>query len=67
MTNAGNKYKFETIMENRSNKATVAIQKKNKNGKWGKAMEVKKFGNETAEQVVARFAKNNGCEYRLAQ
>lgn len=67
MTNAGNKYKFEAIMENRSNKATVAIQKKNKSGKWGKAMEVKVYGNETPEQVVARFENNNGCEYRLAQ
>ena len=67
MTNAGNKYKFEAIMKNRSNAATVAIQKKGKSGKWGKAIEVKAYGNETPEQVVARFERNNGSEYRLAQ
>lgn len=67
MTNAGNKYKFKAIMENRSNEEMVAIQKKGKSGKWGKATEVKRYGNETPEQVVARFEKNNGCEYRLAQ
>ena len=67
MTNAGNKYKFEAIMKNRSNVETVAIQKKGKSGKWGKAIEVKAYGNETPEQVVARFERNNGCEYRLAQ
>lgn len=67
MTNAGNKYKFEAIMENRSNIETVAIQKKGKSGKWGKPMVVKTYGNETPEQVVARFERNNGCEYRIAE
>lgn len=67
MTNAGNGYKFKAIMENRSNAETVAIQKKTKSGKWGKALVVKTYGNETPEQVVARFEKNNGCEYRIAE
>ena len=67
MTNAGNGYKFKAIMENRSNAATVAIQKKGKSGKWGKAIEVKRYGNETPEQVVARFERNNGCKYRIAE
>lgn len=67
MTNAGNGYKFKAIMENRSNVATVAIQKKGKSGKCGKAIEVKRYGNETPEQVVARFERNNGFVYRIAE
>lgn len=67
MTNAGNGYKFKAIMENRSNKTTVLIQKIKKNGTWGKAFEARTIGNETPEQVVARYIKNNNCQYRLAQ
>lgn len=67
MTNAGNGYKFKAIMENRSKKGTVSIQKIKKDGTWGKAFEAKTLGNETPEQVVTRYIKNNNCEYRLAQ
>ena len=57
------------MMANRhkAHKDTVLIQRRRKDGTWGKAMEAQRFGHETDEQVVERLVKNNNCEFRIAQ
>ena len=67
-TNYGNGYKFAAIMKRRSGTPyTVTVQRKRKDGTWGKPTATRTYGNETPEQVVERLTKNNpGTEYRLA-
>lgn len=69
MTNSGNKYKFATIMKNRSTKKTVTLQKKLKSGKFGKPREYEMFGGETtAEDVIKRLEKSNpDSTWRIAE
>lgn len=69
MTNSGNKYKFATIMKNRSTKKTVILQKKLKSGKFGKPCEYEMFGGETtAEDVIKRLEKSNpDSTWRIAE
>lgn len=65
MTNSGNKYKFEAIMDRRSNKNTVTLSKILKSGKPGKPAAYDLHGSEhTAQDVIARLEKNNpGCKW----
>jgi hypothetical protein len=60
---------FNMIAANRAaaNKNTVMIQRMTKSGKWGKAYETQRFGNETDEQVVERLIANNGVQFRIAE
>lgn len=68
MNNYGNGYKFAAIIKRRhSEPETVMIQAMTKAGKWGKPVSYKKYGNETAEQVVERLIKNNGKQFKLAE
>jgi hypothetical protein len=67
-TNYGNGYKFQALMERRSSKNTVLLQRMKKDGTWGKPLETRVFGNETPERVLARIQGNNPNNvYRLAQ
>jgi len=67
MTNYGNGYKFKAIMERRSNKSTVLVQRMKNDGAWGKPIEMQAFGNETPEQVVERLIRNNNRQFRVAK
>lgn len=58
---------FNMIMANRSNNDSIIVQAQLKSGKWGKAFEAQRFGDETDEQIIARLAKLNNKQYRIAQ
>lgn len=60
---------FNMLQANRAaaHKDVVMIQCIRKDGTWGKALEYKRYGNETDEQVVERLIKNNNKQFRLAE
>ena len=60
MTNYGNGYKFQAIMERRSSVKTVSLRRILKSGKPGAAIEYRLYGAEkTAEDVIKRLEGNN--------
>ena len=68
MTNYGNGYKFQAIMQRRSSKSEITVQRMKKNGEWGKPYATPLFGKETPEQAIERLIENNpGQTYRIAQ
>lgn len=68
ITNYGNGYKFKAIMERRSAKREVLIQRMKKDGTWGKPLSYQVFGDETPEQVLERIQSLNPQNaFQLAQ
>ena len=61
---------FNMLAANRTkeHKKTVTLQRKLKNGTWGKAREYDMFNDKTAEEVIARLETNNpGDTWRIAE
>ena len=65
-TNYGNGYKFQAIMDRRSTKKTILVQRMKNDGTWGKPCEIPTFG-KAPEQVIENLIENNNRQFRLAE
>lgn len=56
-----------TLAANRREKSGAIVQRRLKDGTWGKPQKVITIGNETPEQTAERLTKINNCEYRAVR